>query len=246
MINLEVVTGGETSPEERRRLARTIFRNFGRSVVDFLKLPSLDAAALAREIQAEGLDRLEAALRPGGGAILLTGHLGGWEMGGAYLSSLGYRVHAIAQEHDDPRVNEFFNQRRRARGLRVVGRSENGASLLRFLKQGECLALLGDWDPGGRGVWATFFGRAARVPSAYVGLASRSGGRILPGVALRNPEGGYRIRLDEPIAPTPGDERATLEGCLKVLERHISENLTQWYAFNPIWPEQAADERVDS
>ncbi|MCK4546990.1 MAG: lysophospholipid acyltransferase family protein [Candidatus Eisenbacteria sp.] len=246
LANLQVVTGARMDPADRRRLAKVIFRNFGRSIVDFLRLPAMDRSTLNRQVRAEGLERLEEALQSRGGVVLLTAHIGGWEVGGAYLSALGYPVNAIARNHDATHITRFFNTRREERGIRVLGTGERNRELLRLLEQGECIALLGDWDGGGRGTWATFFGREARVPFAYVKFAERTGGQIVPGVAIRNPTGGYRVRLDGSIKPTPGNARSTLDRCLRVLEQYISENLTQWFAFNPIWPEEAPNGKPGS
>jgi lauroyl/myristoyl acyltransferase len=239
--NLEVACGSRMTRRERSRLARAIFRNFARSIVDFLRLGRLDADALAREVSAEGLERLEAALGSGTGTVLLTCHIGGWEVGGAYLSSRGYPVSAVAHPHGAAGVTEFFARRREESGLRLFSTSGRNPDLPGTLERGECLAILGDWDASGRGTWATFFGRPARVPSAYVNLAARAGGRILPGLVLREPGGGYRLRLDEPIQPRPDDPEGALDGCLRVLERYISENVSQWFAFHPIWPEEATE-----
>jgi len=241
LSNLEVVCGEQVTLDERRRLARTIFRNFGRAIVDFLKLPSLSARVLSQKVSAEGLERLEGAFRSGVGTILLTGHIGGWEVGGAYLSTLGYPISAVAKNHPAAAVTDFFRRRRWAWRVRVLETWEEIATLAELLKQGECVAILGDWDAAGRGTEAVFFGRRTRVPFAYVKLAAETGGRILPGVVLKNPAGGYRVRLDEAIEPRPDDVRGALERCLGILERYIRENLTQWFAFNPIWPDRIPD-----
>jgi len=245
LSNLKVVAGQSLGRRERRRLARVIFRNFGRSIVDFLRLPAMDPAALRREISAEGLKILDTARTSGRGAVLLTCHIGGWELGGAYLSVLGYPLNAVALGHGSRAVTEFFTRSRERAGVRVVGTREPRETFTRALQRGECLALLGDWDAWGRGTWVEFFGRRTRVPSAYVTLAAQTGGPILPGVVVRRPGGGYHVRLDRPIEPTLGDEIGALKGCLRVLERYISENLTQWFAFNPIWPEEAAEGRTE-
>ena len=87
-----------------------LFANFNKHIVDFLRLSLVDEEFIKRRFQIENVDYIDSVLKQGKGAIVLTAHLGSWELGGAVMAKLGYPIYAVALTHKDPKVDKFFNK----------------------------------------------------------------------------------------------------------------------------------------
>ena len=216
----------EKTPCEREKLARRMFATFAESAVDALRAPG--------QVIIEGGDRLRAALAEGHGVLLWSAHLGNWELAAAALAGEGLDVAALARAHDDQDVERFFEQRRRAAGVRVVARCPGAREARRVLRSQGLLALLGDRRFGKGGREVPFFGRPARLPAAPVALARRTGAALVPGFVVRTAPGRYRIQVEPPVVGA-----RALETLAATLERYVRAHPEQWFVFEPVWEETA-------
>ena len=161
--NLRAVTG---DPAIAQRLTREVFRNFGKYIVDFVRSPHVDAAFIAQHVRVEGLEHAQDTLARYGGAISVTAHLGNWEWAGAVTAQLGLPVAAVALNHRDARINDFFNAQRRAKGITTIPPGLALRHCHRLLQQRHVVALLGDRNYTSRGVTCQLFGRSVELPHA--------------------------------------------------------------------------------
>jgi KDO2-lipid IV(A) lauroyltransferase len=219
---------------DRRALSaatRRTFANFAETLVDAWR-------ADAHGTTIEGGDALRELLARGEGVLLWSAHLGNWELAAAALARAGFDVAALARAHADPGVERFFERRRARAGVRIVGRCPGARDARRLLQGHGLLALLGDrtFGEGGRSV--TLFGRPATLPAAPLALARRTGARLVPGFVLRTGPGRYRIRF-EPALPTAPEVALPL--LARSLERWIRTDPEQWFVFERVWSERAAD-----
>ncbi len=224
---------------------REVFRNFALYLVDFFRFGNLTLEEIRRRVRIEGFDRLEAVLTAGRGAIGLTAHLGNYELGGAVISLLGVKIHAVVLVHQNPRVDAFFT-RQRARvgvnGLPVHSLDHRSCveSSLSVLRSNEFLALVGDRDFFQGGMELPLFGRTIRVPRGPALLSLKTGSPIVPIFMVREGRGNYRLIVEPPIPPPPGvprDEAVVqiTRDCLDVMARYIRQYPTQWYVFQEFW-----------
>ena len=217
----------ERTAAEREALAHLMFATFAESMVD---------AWRTGEVTIEGGERLTDALAEGHGVLLWSAHLGNWELAAAALARSGLDVAALARAHADPGVERYFDARRRAAGVRVVGRCPQGREARRVLRAHGLLALLGDrrFGVGGRAV--PFFGTPARLPAAPIALARRTGATLVPGFVVRTAPGRYRVQVEPPVTTATG---GALEALAAVLERYVRAHPEQWFVFEPVWDEGA-------
>jgi len=225
---------------KRRRIAWRAFRGFSSCVTDFLRLSPERAPELQSRFEVSGYRILENLRNSGRGVIIVSAHLGCWELGAAYLASRGHRVCGIALEHADPRVDRFFVRAREAMGVEVVPLSGGSFAPLEKLRSGRILGMLVDRAVGEARIRAGFFGRAAMMPRAHASLAVRTGAVMVPAFSLQCGGGRYRLVIEEPVeVPGAGslNERLSraVRACLEVIERYIKDFPEQWYAFHPIW-----------
>jgi len=152
-------------------------------------------------VEVSGWDLIEAALAAGKGAILLTPHLGCWEVTAQYVS----RRHPITVLYSPPKmraVEPLMQHGRTREGMKSVPPDLSGLrAMLRALHRGEAIGILPDQVPGlGEGEWTEFFGRPAYTMTLVTKLAEKTGAPVLLGYAERLPRGrGYRLHV-VPIA----------------------------------------------
>ena len=233
--NLRQITGRQ---DDLREWARQVFLHFGRYLVDFfLMYKTVDPAFVRDYVTVNGLAHLDAALARGHGGVILTAHVGNWEMGAAVLSQLRYPVTAIALPHKNPKVNILFNKQREVHGVTVVPTSVAVRRCMGALRKGGLVALLGDRDFGSFGMPLDFLGRKTLIPQGPAFFACRTGAPIIPCFLM--PDGKGRYTMDIYPAINPPEGRAGGEAALlplmreyvALIERKIKEDPTQWLMF---------------
>ena len=235
-------TAPNATPAERRRLARDTFRHIAQCQVDLYRLPSSSPNDIRRLVDVQGGEHLEEARRVGRGIIVVTGHLGNYELGGAWMATLGNPVHAMVEDLDAPML-EALEQYRTATGMRTISRNRGARDAYRVLKSGESLLLVADRVIGGDssdGVELPFCEGSRAVPKGPAQLSLATGAPIVVGVAVRTPKGPrrYRIILEPPIMPDGTEPDAVLSLTRRVTDRlaaAVRKYPDQWFVFQPAW-----------
>ncbi|MCS6771332.1 MAG: lysophospholipid acyltransferase family protein [Kiritimatiellae bacterium] len=224
------------SRDAKRGLARQTFRYFGKYIVDFFRDGGLGIEEVERRVSIEGRERLESAYASKRGVVLVTAHLGNWELGGAVLSALGYPIHAVEAPQRMPRLEKLLRRQRERRGVHIVHVGKSARVLLKRLREGHCVALLADRDFSGEHEETLFFGMATHLPRGAAWLAHRADSPILPVFLIRMVDDTYLLRIKPAIDPRESpSERATHERIRDALEEEISENPHQWFVFREFW-----------
>jgi KDO2-lipid IV(A) lauroyltransferase len=220
----------------RRRIVREMFRATGRNLVDLFRLPRTGPEEFARIVSFEGLEHLDRALARGRGAVVLSAHLGNWEVLGAALAARGYPMNIIARRIFDPRSDRLLNRWRRACGVRVVTRQDGLFPAVRALRRGEVVGTLADQDTRGPAVFADFFGRPARTPEGPFRIARRTGAALVPLWIHLGEDGVHRVRvLPEIPPPAQGGIHADAERWHRILEEAVRERPEQWVWHHRRW-----------
>jgi KDO2-lipid IV(A) lauroyltransferase len=194
---------------------------------------------------------LERLAGPGRGVLVLTGHLGCWELLGGWLArqveaaGLGTLAVVTGTLHNPP-VDRVVQERRRALGLKPLPREEGARPLVAHLKAGQVAAILLDQNTSARSLAVPFFGRPARTATGLAQMALKYGIPVLP-VAIARYGKGHRVVWLDPLLPDPAGgtgDRADLERflirCNRSLETLIRRNPAEWVWFHRRW-EAAAE-----
>jgi len=196
----------------------------------------------------DGESNWREATRDGRGAVVVTAHIGPWEVGAQLGAAEGQRrIHVVREEELDPRAQAFISElQAKAAGEYVTHFASGDPNLALELRdalgRGEIVALQGDRPrAGGRTVPATLFGRPFPLPIGPLILARISGVSILPVFNFR--EGPFRIRtvVRPPITLSAAhDRQADLAAAAQQLARDIEwairDRPHQWFCFRWIWP----------
>jgi Kdo2-lipid IVA lauroyltransferase/acyltransferase len=215
-------------PEDRR----ASIAHAGRMVAELPKL-WLRAAALPLQpaVQWQGAELIDRALDAGRGLLLLTPHLGAFEViAQAYAERFGARqpLTALYRPARQAWLRELETTARNRAGLLTAPASLAGVrQMMRALRQGQTVGLLPDQvPPEGMGVWAPFFGQAAYTMTLSSRLALQTGATTLLTVCERLPRGaGWRLSVFELPEPLPaaaafgGDDAAHQTECAAVMNR---------------------------
>ena len=223
----------------RLRSTFPVFYHFSHAVTDFLRLSFMAPEELASICRIEGREHLDDALRAGRGAILFAPHLGPWELAGAYLPTLGYRLNTVAHEHPSDRVTRFFSAVRRRWGLTDFPVRWSARELVGALARGEIVVLLVDRSYGRGGVKLRFFGTETVVPVAHVVLSRRSGAPLVPCCCYYVARERIVVSIGEPITPSEHvSEMDAASACLERIEASVRAHADQWFAFDNLWLEE--------
>ncbi|MBI4226805.1 MAG: lysophospholipid acyltransferase family protein [Candidatus Omnitrophica bacterium] len=236
--NLEAVLG----PQHPRREAirRAVFRNFAKYLVDFFRLGEVDEAFLRRRVTIVGREHLDAALRHGRGAILVSAHLGNYELGAAITAALGYPVNVVVLTHQDPRVDAFFTRQRAGQRVRPIAVGMALRQVFAALRRNELVGMLADRDFFNNGLGLTFLGREMSVPQGPALFGLRTGAPIVPAFLTREPGDRFQFAFERPMAPVPGADEGRevprlTAAILAVVESYVRRYPDQWYLFRDFW-----------
>jgi KDO2-lipid IV(A) lauroyltransferase len=214
-----------------------VFRNFSLAVTDFLRLAFMKREYVRSLCTVRGIENLDNALAKGSGAILFAPHLGPWEVAGACLATLGYRMHTVALEHPSVQVTRFFSTKRKRWGFSDYPVRSFAAGLVRAVTRGEIVVLLIDRNFANRGMQLRFLGRDVRLPDGHAILSLRTGAPLVPCCCYYAASGNIEVFIGEPL-PTHGKGAVDIaNACLMRIEEFVRAHPEQWFAFDHLWQE---------
>jgi KDO2-lipid IV(A) lauroyltransferase len=243
VANLQRVLGADA--HQAGRLARAAFRNYGKYLIDMMRLSGWQLRDIEQRLVVHGLEHVEAARAQGRGLIFVGGHIGNSDIGGAILAGRGYPAHVIAETLHPPRWNALVQETRRQTGMRVIAAEGGAREILRVLRRNEVLAFLVDRPTHreGSGVPVRFFGAWTRVPSGAATLALRTGASLIAACVVRAGQ-GYEVHISPPLqvarsGNAQADIQALTQEVMTALEGFIRQYPAQWFMFRPMWPAAA-------
>jgi Kdo2-lipid IVA lauroyltransferase/acyltransferase len=230
--------------EEIERIARASYEHLGRTSVETAILPSYSSRQIIDLFESvNGWELVEQRLALGKGLIVVTGHLGNWELGGAYVAARGLPIDAVARHMANPLFDRYLTSTRERIGMTVVHDDAAVRRVPRSLRTGRTVAFLVDQGAVGlASTWVPFFGRFAKTPRGPAVFALRLGAPVVLGVVLRQPSGRYQLTF-EPIDVTEtGDREADVDRIVATytaaLERWVRRAPEQYFWHHRRWKHQ--------
>lgn len=245
--NIRVVLNHSANPKSVSCVSRRIFISFARYLVEFFRTPKIDRDYIQKHITFEGLEYLDQALKCGRGVLLLSAHLGSWELGAVALAMQGYKINILAYTHKNRLINEFFMQKRQSRGVKVIPLGAGLRKVFSALKRNELVAVLGDVDyvHPQIGIEVELFGQKTIMPKGPALFSLVAGSPIVPLAILREEKNKFRFNFKKAIIYNPGgnreeDLRHLTQKTAKVIEKYIAQYPEQWFMLTPRWPKKGA------
>jgi KDO2-lipid IV(A) lauroyltransferase len=236
----------EFSSWEVRRIARESFRHLGRVAAETALLSRLDASGVLAHIESiDGLELLSRQRAEGRGAIVLAGHLGNWELGGAAVAANGLPIDVVVRLMGNPLFDGYLSRTRLRLGMTVVRDRDAVRHTARALRDGHVIAFL--IDQSGLHLassFVNFFGRPAKTPRGPAVLALRLGVPVFFGVSLRLPDDRYHIHIREIVTERTGDTDQDVDAILneysRTLEQFVRQAPEQYFWQHRRWKRQPA------
>jgi KDO2-lipid IV(A) lauroyltransferase len=211
----------DASPAWRRSVARASYVHLGREGVAMFRLASLDREAVVARTEVVGLEPVSAAVRAGTGALVVTGHIGNWELGAAALAARGLPFDVVAKGMANESFERDLVAARERLGLRVVAVGRAPKEVFRSLRAGHLVGLVADQNAGAGGVFVPFFGKVASTARGPALFALRTGAPMFLGLSLRIPGRGMRYRVA--LRPLPVEDTGDLEAdILRITGAHTA------------------------
>ena len=241
--NLRIILGEDTKKRVLNKHIFSIFKHFAKYLVDFFRTDEVTEEFLAEKVEIKGLEILDKCLSENKGAIILSIHIGNWELGAAVVGALNYPLKAIVLEHDDKRINDFFVQKRALNKVKSIGIGATIKACFKALKENKFVAIVGDKNYTSNGIYVDFFGRKAFLPKGPAVFHLKTGAPIVFSAMIRNEDDTFTFYFDGPIKYEPtGDHKkdikAVMDIYIKYFEKYVRDNVDQWYAFRKIWNQE--------
>lgn len=168
-----------------KKIAKDSFKHMGLSAVEFIKASQLSKSRLLSMVRIEGREYIEAAFTKGRGVILITPHLGNWELLGIILSLSGYPMCPLVKTQRGNAFDQFVNDHRRHFGMQPIPVGLTLRPVLGALKKNQMCAYVMDQNPGQGGIEAVFLGRKTRIARGAAVVAQKTGAQVLAGSIIR-------------------------------------------------------------
>lgn len=240
----------EWSDQQRQQTLRRLYRNLGWLLAEFCQMAKYTPQNTQPFIRYEGLEHYLAARDKGKGVLIVTGHLGAWELSSFYHSLMGYPMSMVIRRLDNPKVDRLVNSIRCAHGNRVLHKDDFARGLLGAMRQGETVGILMDTNmTPPQGVFVPFFGRPACTASGLARVALKTGAAVLPGFMLWDEaEKKYVLHFGEEIVfeRTGNDEADTVTNtakCTAAIEDYVRRYPDQWLWVHRRWKTRPEGEK---
>jgi len=227
------------SQKEISRTSKRLFRNYSKYLVDFGRFAGLKKSLVPKLItDVEGKEFLEDALKIDKGLILLTAHIGNWELGGIFFGSYGVKTSVVTLQDENLEIHKIREWYRSCYGVNTItiGNSPfSSIEMMEALKKKEIVAMLIDgYKIGLDGITTEFFNKPTKFTRGPFILSRLTGAPIVMAFVISTRE-GYKGIIEKPfIVHTKDDEQDAVKTVVDSLEKIIVQYPDQWYIFDPI------------
>ena len=239
--NLELALP-ELSIEARRKILRRVYIHLGWQLVEFCRMTGYTVENTRDWLRTEGLEHYLAAQAHGKGVLVITGHLGAWELSSFYHSLMGYPMGMVIRRLDNRLLDAFVNGIRCLHGNKVLHKDDFARDLLRAMRAGETVGILMDTNmTPPQGAFVRFFGIEACTATGLAHVARKTGAAVLPGFMVWEPaERRYVLHFGAEVAIPHSEDIAAdiLKGtelCTNAIESWIRRYPDQWLWIHRRW-----------
>lgn len=237
----------EWSREDIKKTSRRIFQNLGITFFEIIQLGALSREDVLGRVRVVGLEKLQRALASKKGLIIVSGHLGNWELGLLYACCLIEKpVLGVAKKIRFETLNRWIHRNRTRFGLKIIYKKGALPEMRQTLRRGGVLGLLVDQSRRSEGVDVTFFGYKVTATPAAAFLAIRCNSLILPIFCIREADGRLTMEVKSPLEiKYTGDLRSDIQTNTQritgAVEKAVRKYPDQWFWVHKRWKKYYPD-----
>lgn len=227
------------SEKELSAMTKKLLRNYSKYLVDYGRFTNSGKDdLLGRIVNFDGRENLESALQMNKGLILLTAHLGNWELGGIFFGNYGLKTNVVTIQDEDSEIDtlrRWYREKHKVNTITIGDSPFSAVAMMSALNNGEIVAMLIDrYHDGLDSITVEFFGRPTKFPRGPLILSRVTKAPIVTAFVVKDKD-GYRGIIGEPIVVADEHhEREVLRIVVKMLEKYIIMYPDQWYNFTQI------------
>ena len=231
------------SDAEVTELLERIWHNLGQGAAEFAHMDRFTTEGLDRRVTFVGEEHLARMRGDGPAGIVVSAHLGNWELAARLFGRTGISFGQIYRGADNPFIDRLFKKARTEAGITLVPKGREGAvQMVRLMRDGLHFGAMMDQKLN-EGMPIPFFGHDAMTATGPVEIALRNGGPIVPARCIRLPDSHFRIEFFPPIEiESTGDKKTDVEATLrrinKIIEGWIRDHPEQWFWLHRRWPKE--------
>jgi Kdo2-lipid IVA lauroyltransferase/acyltransferase len=244
--NLRTAFGGELDDEGIKLLAQRFYGHLFTTFLENIRLGLMNRSQIKKGLRVEGREHVMGVSARGKGVILMTGHIGNWEMGPImcteHFSEFKGRFHVLRRQLVNKTVERFLFGRYKTAGLNVLPKRNSLDRILEVLAVNDAVVFIMDQHakPKKDGVIVDFFGKKAGTFKSLAIVARASEAQVVPTYCFREKDGTHVMRFLPPlkwIEDSDFDREILLNTRLynETLEKIIREHPEQWLWVHRRW-----------
>ena len=232
----------ELNESQRRVIVRGVFMNLGRLLGEFTQFPKFSRQSISRLVDYDGFENYQRASERGRGVLMLTGHIGAWELCAFAQGVYGHPLSFLVRPLDNPLLDNMIRRYRELSGNRTINKNRAVKSVLEILRRGQDVGLLVDANTmSDQGVFCDFFGTPACSTTGLAVFALRAEAPVVPGFLIWDEQQKkHRLRFDPEIRLIrTGDFKEEVlvntARFTKVIEEYARRYPDQWLWVHKRW-----------
>jgi KDO2-lipid IV(A) lauroyltransferase len=238
--NLIRAFGDEVSPAEIERLARGSFEHFGMNLAEVCVLLFRPRGAILARVELAGHEHVEKAAAEGKGILLLSAHLGNWELLAPSHALTAFALSIVVRPLDEPILQRLAERFRLRSGVELIAKRNALRDILKALRQGRMVGMLLDQNSSrAEGVFVPFFRVPASTSKGLATISLRTGAPVVPVFIRRIAGGRHRVEFDAAVPrPNDGEPMTYTAEFNRVIESAIRRAPEQWFWMHERWRTQ--------
>jgi KDO2-lipid IV(A) lauroyltransferase len=230
------------SAERIREISRRVFQSTAITLLQILQMTCYSREEVLKRVRILGREHLDLAVQNPRGSIMITAHLGNWEMAALFASCyLDEPMAAVARQLESKRLDQWLNRLRTRFGNTILDKKGALPKMARLLRRGKTLGILIDQGTTrSEGVEVTFFGRKALATPAAALLAQRYGSSVVPGFCVRDGKDRLTLIVEPPLSlkqtkDSRADAQINTQIMTEAIEKAVRTYPEQWFWFHKRW-----------
>jgi len=232
----------EWPPRRVKKISKRVFQNLGITILEICQMTCFSSHDIIDKVKIRGQEHLINAMQNNKGAILISAHLGNWEIVPLFWP-LCFKtpITVVARKIKNKIINRWIHELRTRFGNRVIDKEGALPEMTRTLRQNKILGIL--IDQGTRiplGVKITFFNKYVTATPAAALLALRCKSPVLPAFCIRNGDGTFTVSIEPPLALKRTDDlhadlRTNTQIMTDAIEKLVRKYPEQWFWVHKRW-----------
>lgn len=230
----------ELSEDAVKKICKQVPNNFGRSMMEIYSGKEFTDRIAKIEPHGPGLAALDQAHADGRPIVLVSGHFGNYDAFRSCIYQRGHNLGALFRDMSNPYFNEHYVKAMKSVSEPMFNRGRRGlVEMVKFLKQGNTLALLSDqYVQDGKVIY--FFGQPTPAAMSAAEMAIKYDAPLIPIYGIRKEDGlNFEVFVDSPIEHS--DAQTMMQQVSDSLEAQVRKHPGQWLWVHKRWKPELAN-----